>query len=103
MEMLSLSPNNIIKTGQRRPMNKTYPVYLGPKHSIKEVVNADGTINPRAAMRIQHEIAGYFDGYKMEHRLEDPRLHRNDPTTYQHTKNVAKSAWGIDTPIGFTK
>lgn len=103
MEMLSLSPNNIIKTGQRRPMNKTYPVYLGPKHSIKEVVNADGTINPRAAMRIQHEIAGYFDGYKMEHRLEDPRWHRNDPTTYQHTKNVAKSAWGIDTPIGFTK
>jgi hypothetical protein len=39
----------------------------------------------------------------MEHRLENPEWHQNDPTTYQHTRNVARSAWNINPPIGFTK
>jgi hypothetical protein len=39
----------------------------------------------------------------MEHRLENKEYHPTDPTTYNHTKNVAQSAWGLDVPYGFTK
>jgi len=72
----------------------TYPIYTGPKHSISEVVNSDGTINPRAAMRIQHEVADYFkkfgkNAYRMEERTENPEWHTLDPNTYLHTRNVA--------------
>ena len=82
----------------------TYPLYMGPKHSITEVVNLDGTINPRAAMRIQHEVADNIPGaYRMENRLENPIWHVNDPTTFYHTKNVAQSAYSIPTPEGLTK
>ena len=79
-------------------------MYRGKQHSVKEVVNPDGTVNPRQAMKIQHEVSEQFPGsYKMEHRLENPEWHQNDPTTYHHTKNVAQSAWGLDVPYGFTK
>ena len=82
----------------------TYPLYIGPKHSVSEVVNADGTINPRAAMKIQHEVADNIPGaYRMEARIENPQWHKNDPTTYHHTKNVAQSAWETETPDGYTK
>lgn len=82
----------------------TYPTYIGPKHSVSEVVNADGTVNPRAAMKIQHEVADNIPGaYRMEDRLENPVWHINDPTTYHHTRDVAQRAWKMDTPSGYTK
>ena len=86
----------------------TYPIYTGPKHNINEVINPDGTINPRSAMRIQHEVANYFKqfgrgAYKMEERLENPEWHTLDPNTYLHTKNVAQTAYQLPTPPGFTK
>ena len=92
-------------TKQQRVISEgTYPLYRGRQYSVKEVVNSDGTINPRQAMKIQHKVSEQFPGsYKMEHRLENPEWHQNDPTTYHHTKNVARSAWNINPPIGFTK
>ena len=51
----------------------TYPLYTGPKHSVTEVVNPDGTVNPRAALRIEREVADNIPGaYRMESRLENP-------------------------------
>lgn len=90
---------------QRRVISEgTYPWYRGKQHSVKEVVNPDGTVNPRQAMRIQHEVSEQFPGsYRMERRLENRKDHKTDPTTYHHTKNVASSAWGLDVPYGFTK
>ena len=82
----------------------TYPLYTGPKHSITEVVNPDGTINPRAALHIEREVADNIPGaYRMETRLENPEWHPLDPTTWDHTRRVAQSAWTIPTPKGFTK
>ena len=106
--LTQVAPKNIVKTEptkQKRVISEgTYPLYRGKQHSVKEVVNPDGTVNPRQAMRIQHEVSEQFPGsYKMEHRLENPEWHKNDPTTYHHTKNVAQSAWGLDIPYGFTK
>ena len=103
-----VASKNIVKTEsnkQKRIIPEgTYPMYRSKQHSVKEVVNPDGTVNPRQAMRIQHEVSEQFPGsYKMEHRLENPEWHQNDPTTYHHTKNVAQSAWGLDVPYGFTK
>lgn len=87
---------------------ETYPMYTGPKHSISEVVNADGTVNPRAAIRIQHEVADYFKqfgegAYRMEERLENPEWHMLDPNTFLHTKNVAQTAYQLPILPGFTK
>ena len=51
----------------------TYPLYTGPKHSVTEVVNPDGTVNPRAALRIEREVADNIPGaHRMEFRLENP-------------------------------
>ena len=100
---------NIGTPKQSRMFSKgTYPIYTGPKHSILEVVNTNGTVNPRVAMRIQHEVANYFKqfgkgAYKMEERLENPEWHTLDPNTYLHTKNVAQTAYQLPTPPGFTK
>lgn len=92
-------------TKQQRVISEgTYPLYRGKQYSVKEIVNSDGTVNPRQAMKIQHEVSRQFQGsYKMEHRFENPEWHPTDPTTYHHTKNVARSAWNINPPIGFTK
>lgn len=60
----------------------TYPLYTGPKHSVTEVVNPDGTVNPRVALRIEREVADNIPGaYRMESRLENPEWHVNDPNT----------------------
>ena len=100
--------SSFIKKQSRMFSEGTYPIYTGPKHSISEVVNADGTVNPRAAMHIQHEVADYFkqfgkDAYKMEERLENPEWHPTDVNTFLHTKNVATSAWKYPPPEGMTK
>ena len=83
----------------------TYPLYRGPKFDINEIVNSDGTINPRKAMQAQHTVAKQFgkDAYKMEDRLENPEWHKEDPNTYEHTKRVTQSAWKLPTPEGYTK
>lgn len=84
--------------------SKTYPIYRGPRFSVNSVVNPDGTVNPRQAMRVQHTVSKQFPGsYKMEGRLENSRWHKDDPTTYDHARNVAQSAWKLPTPEGFTK
>lgn len=84
--------------------SKTYPIYRGPRFSVNSVVNPDGTVNPRQAMRVQHAVSEQFPGsYKMEGRLENSRWHKDDPTTYDHTRNVAQSAWRLPTPERFTK
>lgn len=83
---------------------KTYPIYRGPKFSVNYVVNPDGTVNPRQAMIVQHTVSEQFPGsYKMENRFENSRWHKDDPTTYDHTRNVAQSAWLLPIPEGFTK
>lgn len=83
----------------------TYPLYRGPRFDINEIVNSDGTVNPRKAMQVQHTVAKQFGkgAHKMEHRLENPEWHKEDPNTYEHTKRVAQSAWNIPTPEGYTK
>lgn len=81
----TLTGNNTMKftPKQTRVISEgTYPLYTGPQHSISEIVNLDGTINPRAALRIQREIADNIPGaYRMETRLENPEWHLLDPTT----------------------
>lgn len=96
----------VTKSKQSRLISSgTYPLYRGPRFNINEVVNSDGTVNPRKAMQVQHTVAKQFGkgAYKMEHRLENPKWHREDPNTYEHTKRVAQSAWKLPTPDGYTK
>lgn len=89
----------------------TYPLYTGPRFSMGEVVNLDGTINPWNARRIQHTVADYFgkdffsdrQAFRMEERLENPKWHIKDPTTYDHTKYVTESAQQLPTSPGYTK
>lgn len=81
----------------------TYPIYRGPQFNISDIVNPDGTVNPRQAMRAQHTVADWFGGHRMENRLENSKWHKNDPTTYDHTKQTAQSAWKLPIPFGFTK
>ena len=51
----------------------TYPLYFGPKHSIPEVVNPDGTVNPLRALTIEREVADNIpEAFRMEKRLENP-------------------------------
>ena len=118
--------NNVINNGLVRPVTQvaskikqianntkqsrlispgTYPLYRGPQFDINEIVNPDGTVNPRKAMQAQHTVAKQFGNgaHKMEHRLENPEWHKEDPNTYEHTKRVAQSAWRIPTPEGYTK
>lgn len=97
--------NITIPLKQRRVISQdTYPYYGGPRHSVSEVVNEDGTVNPFAALKIQREVADNIPGaYRMEVRLENPEWHINDPNTWMHTKNVGKSAYSIPTPQGITK
>lgn len=82
---------------------KTFPMYLGKKHSIKEVVNADGTVNIKNAKKIMEDVASYFGGKKMQNRAENPVWHKTDPNTWLHTKQVAQNAWQIPVPEGYTK
>ena len=96
----------ITKNKQSRLISPgTYPWYRGPRFDINEIVNSNGTINPRKAMQVQHTVAKQFGkrAHKMEHRLEDLEWHEGDPNTYEHTKRVAQSAWEIPTPEGYTK
>ena len=81
----------------------TIPVYKGKQYSIKDVVNSDGTINVRKAKKIMEEVAEYFGGKKMQNRPENPVWHKDDPNTWLHTKKVAKNAWAIPVPEGYTK
>ena len=79
------------------------PVYKGKKYSVKDVVNKDGTVNVRKAKQIMEEVAEYFGGKKMQNRAENPKYHKDDPNTWLHTKKVAKNAWNIPVPDGYTK
>lgn len=81
----------------------TIPVYKGKQYSIKDVVNSDGTVNIRKAKKIMEEVAEYFGGKKMQNRPENPVWHKDDPNTWLHTKKVAKNAWAIPVPEGYTK
>lgn len=81
----------------------TIPVYKGKQYSIKDVVNSDGTVNIRKAKKIMEEVAEYFGGKKMQNRPENPIWHKDDPNTWLHTKKVAKNAWAIPVPEGYTK
>lgn len=81
----------------------TIPVYKGKQYSIKDVVNSDGTVNIRKAKKIMEEVAEYFGGKKMQNRPENPVWHKDDPNTWLHTKKVAKNAWAIPVPKGYTK
>ena len=106
-ERIKVQPTSeITKSKQSRLISPdTYPWYRGPRFNINEIVNSDGTVNPRKAMQTQHTVAKQFGrgAYKMEHRLESPEWHKEDPNTYEHTKRVAQSAWRIPTPEGYTK
>ena len=106
-ERIKVQPKSeITKSKQSRLIfPDTYPWYRGPRFNINEIVNSDGTVNPRKAMQVQHTVAKQFGkgAYKMEHRLENPEWHKGDPNTYEHTKRVAQSAWRIPTPEGYTK
>lgn len=81
----------------------TIPVYKGKQYSIKDVVNSDGTVNIRKAKKIMEEVAEYFGGKKMQNRPENSVWHKDDPNTWLHTKKVAKNAWAIPVPEGYTK
>lgn len=81
----------------------TIPVYKGKQYSIKDVVNSDGTVNIRKAKKIMEEVAEYFGGKKMQNRPENPVWHKDDSNTWLHTKKVAKNAWAIPVPEGYTK
>lgn len=105
---LTFDPNKKFKLLGSQPRlldSKTYPWYTGPRFSINDVVNPNGTVNPRQAMTVQHSVADWFGqkAHRMENRLENSKWHKNDPTTYDHTKQVARSAWQLPTPKGFTK
>lgn len=79
------------------------PVYKGKTYSVKDIVNKDGTVNVRKAKQIMEEVAEYFGGKKMQNRAENPKYHKDDPNTWLHTKKVAKNAWNIPVPSGYTK
>lgn len=82
---------------------ETIPIYKGRQYSIKDVVNADGTVNVRKAKKVMEEVADYFGGKKLQNRAENPVWHKDDPNTWLHTKKVAKNAWNIPAPEGYTK
>ena len=106
-ERIKVQPTpEVTKSKQSRLISpNTYPLYRGPRFDINEIVNFDGTVNPRKAMQAQHTVAKQFGkgAHKMEHRLENLEWHKEDPNTYEHTKRVAQSAWRIPTPEGYTK
>lgn len=79
------------------------PIYKGKQYSIKDVVNKDGTVNVKKAKKIMEEVAEYFGGKKMQNRPENPVWHKDDPNTWLHTKKVAKNAWNMPVPEGYTK
>lgn len=79
------------------------PIYKGKTYSINDVVNKDGTVNVKKAKKIMEEVAEYFGGKKMQNRPENPVWHKDDPNTWLHTKKVAKNAWAIPVPEGYTK
>lgn len=98
-----------LKSKQYRMIpESTYPIYRGPKFNIVDIVDQNGKVNPRKANKAQRAIADWFKqfgkgAYRLEDRLENPKWHVNDPNTFQHTKNVAQSAWNIEPPVGITK
>lgn len=83
--------------------DKTIPAYFGKKYSVNDVVNPDGTINARTAQRIQQETAKHYGVPPMQKRTENPVWHKDDPNTFLHTKKVAKNAWELPVPPGYTK
>lgn len=83
--------------------DKTIPAYFGKKYSVNDVVNPDGTINVRIAQKIQQETARHYGVPPMQKRTENPIWHKDDPNTFLHTKKVAKNAWKLPIPFGYTK
>lgn len=88
---------------QQYPEQRIYFGYFGPKHSINEVVNPDGTVNVQKAMQIANRAAYEHGGIRLQDRLENPEWHKTDPNTFLHTKEVAQRAWQMPTPAGYTK
>lgn len=92
------------QTSKRLIMDdKTIPAYFGKKYSVNGVVNPDGTINVRTAQKIQQETAKHYGVPPMQKRTENPVWHKDDPNTFLHTKKVAKNAWELPVPLGYTK
>lgn len=82
---------------------KEAPIWFGRQHSISEVVNADGTVNPYKLRQIQKEVADQYGVKQIQFRTENPEWHKTDPNTWLHTRQVAQAAWEQPVPEGFTK
>lgn len=82
---------------------KEAPIWFGRQHSISEVVNTDGTVNPQKLRQIQKEIADQYGVKQIQFRTENPEWHKTDPNTWLHTRQVAQTAWEQPVPEGFTK
>lgn len=106
----------VTQKGQPRMFSDgTYPIYNGPRHSVSEVVNPDGTVNVRKALEIEKEVSDYFKNsrelgqpkgrgaFSMRQRIENPEWHTDDPNTLLHTKGVTQSAYELPVPEGYTK
>lgn len=96
------NPSKQLKPADFVP-EQTRFLYTGPKHSIREVVNSDGTVNIQKALQIANAEANRQGGWRMSQRLENPEWHKTDPNTFLHTKEVAQRAWQMPTPTGYTK
>ena len=77
--------------------------YFGPKHSLSEFINEDGTINLKDVMSFQRRLADQYKAIRMENRLENPAWHVTDPNTFLHTKEAAQYAYNMPAIEGVSK
>ena len=94
----------------RLASGNTYIPYTGPTHSISEIVDQNGIVNPYKVRSIMNEVVsglqtqyGKTGIYPAQLRLENPAWHFNDPTTWDHSKLVTKRAFAVTQPSGYSK
>ena len=103
----------IINTNTKQPRMATgniYMPYTGPQHSISEIVDQNGNVNPYKVRSIMNEVVdnlqhiyGKQGIYPAQLRLENPEWHFNDPNTWEHSKLVTKRAYAVTQPKGYSK